>query len=107
VINLSLHNLLGVSVTTIYKSTTAVSTVSSTRCVLHTTISDGSVVGCNFRCFLQLLLNKSKGVHGIPPVGFLGRSFGGLRLSYMGDERFRSATYLQLVRVERMETFVS
>jgi len=77
--------------------------LSRTTVVCNATVGDAAVVVLNFVLRLQTLLNKSKGVHWIPPVGFLGRSFGGLRLSYMGDERFRSATYLQLIRVERME----
>ena len=44
--------------------------------ILDTAIRDALVVGFNLGLALEMLLNKSKCVHWIPPVRFVVRSFG-------------------------------
>ena len=71
--------------------------------ISYATICNALVVSSNLVLLLQALLNQSKCVHWIPPVGcFNSRSFGAVFVSEEMNDAFR-CPYLQLIRVERMD----
>ena len=76
--SLPLFISLAVSPAAIHKAAMALSNFTSWS-VSHSTIGDRLVISLHLGLLSQVLLDKCKGVHGIPPVWFLGRSFGGLR----------------------------